>query len=305
MIDPNQYPLPNFFLIGAAKSGTTALYAILKEHPQVFFPVYKKEPRFFSDDERYFKGLEWFSTTFYKGAGKFPARGDATPHYLHWSEKVAPRIQQAFGPERPKILAILREPASRAYSHYWLGVSLHGETLGFEEALAKEEERLRTQHDELQASGRIRWGYFRGGCYATLLKPFFERFPREDILILLQEDLRNDFQATMDKLVSFLGLDPTFPLENKIVNEAHEARSEELQQFFNTNSSPFKNFLRKVLPLQLRYPVRKALYGLNRRTVKYAPISKETEALLRQRYLPEVQELERLTGMSLKNWYPK
>jgi hypothetical protein len=124
-------------------------------------------------------------------------------------------------------------------------------------------------------------------------------------LILLQEDLRNDFQATLDKLVSFLGLDATFPLENQIVNEAHEARSEELQEFFNTNSSPFKNFLRKVIPLRFRYPVRKALYGLNRRTVKYAPMSKETETLLRRRYQPEVQELEHLAGMSLKHWYPK
>jgi hypothetical protein len=292
------------FLIGAAKSGTTALYATLKEHPQVFFPEFKKELRFFSDDENYNKGLTWLSDTYYQGAESFPVRGDATPHYLHWSEKVAPRIQQAFGLSRPKILAILREPASRAYSHYWLGVRLHGETLSFEEALAKEEQRLREQHDELRAAGRIRWGYFRGGCYATLLKPFFDLFPREDILILQQEDLRNDFDTVAAKLVSFLGLDPSFPMELKVVNEAGEARSDELQQFL-THDAPIKALFRKVFPFRLRNSVRRALWRVNRRNVKYEPMEPETEARLRKRYLPEVQELERMTGLSLKNWYPK
>ena len=296
--------LPNLFIIGAAKSGTTGLYATLHTHPQVFFPEFKKELRFFSDDANYARGLDWFAETYFKGAEKFPVRGDATPHYIYWSDKVAPRIHQTFGASRPKIVAILREPASRAYSHYWLGVRLHGETLPFEEALEKEEQRLREQHEELRAEGRIRWGYFRGGCYATQLKPFFELFPREDILILLQEELRDDFPAVASRLTSFLDLDPAHALELKVVNEAGEARIEELQEFL-THDSPVKSIFRKLFPKRLRDSVRRGLWKVNKRKVTYEPMAKETEAKLRQRYLPEIQELERMTGLSLKRWYPK
>jgi hypothetical protein len=296
--------LPNLFLIGAAKSGTTGLYATLKTHPQVFFPEFKKELRFFSDDKNYNQGLDWLAETYFKGADAYPVRGDASPHYLYWSEKVAPRIHQAFGPSRPKILAILREPASRAYSHYRLGLHLHGETLTFEEALAKEEERLRAEEPQLRAEGRIRWGYFRGGCYASQLKPFFDLFPREDILILLQENLRDDFANVASRLASFLSLDPARPLELKVVNEAGEARFEEIEEFL-THDSPVKKILRKLFPLRLRNAARRALWRVNWRAARYEPMSPATEASLRRRYLPEVQELERLTGLSLKHWYPR
>jgi len=296
--------LPNLFIIGAAKSGTTGLYATLKTHPQVFFPEFKKELRFFSDDANYNKGLDWLAQTYFKDAESYPVRGDATPHYMYWSDKVAPRIHEAFGASHPKIIAILREPASRAYSHYWLGIRLHGETLTFEQALEKEEERLRDQYDELRAEGRIRWGYYRGGCYATQLKPFFELFPREDILILLQENLRDDFADTAFRLISFLGLDPAHPLELKVVNEAGEARFEELQDFL-THDSPIKSFFRKLLPRRLRNNMRRGLWKLNKRKIVYEPMAQETEAKLRQRYLPEVQELERMTGLSLTSWYPR
>ncbi|MEW5940820.1 MAG: sulfotransferase domain-containing protein [Chloroflexota bacterium] len=296
--------LPNLFVVGAAKSGTTGLYATLNTHPQVFFPQFKKELRFFSDDANYNKGLDWLAETYFKGAESYPVRGDGTPHYLYWSDKVAPRIYQVLGNSRPKIMAILREPASRAYSHYWLGIRLHGETLPFEEALAKEEERLREQYEVLRAEGRIRWGYFRGGCYATQLKPFFDLFPREDILVLLQEDLRGDFASAASRLTSFLNLDPAHPLELKVVNEAGEARFDELQEFL-THDAPIKSVFRKLFPKSLRDRVRRGLWRVNRRSVKYEPMAPETEAKLRQRYLPEVQELERMTGLSLKHWYPR
>lgn len=294
--------LPNLFIVGAAKSGTSALASILDAHPQVYFPPYKKEPRFFSDDELFGKGIAWFSK-YYQGADHYLWRGDASPHYLHWSEKVAPRIRQALAGDRPKFLAILRDPTARAYSHYQHSISMGFDGMNFQDALANEDERMRSHSDELREKGLIRWGYFRGGCYASLLKPYFDLFPREDFLILLNEDLRDDFPATATRLISSLGLDPRFKLRLRFINEAGIPRSRKIQKWFYEDA-PEKNMIRKIVPFSIRYRVRKFLLRLNRHQIKYEPMPKEIETMLRRKYLPEVQELEQMTKLSLRNWYP-
>ena len=110
--------LPNFLIIGAAKSGTTALYDLLKQHPQVYLP-FDKEPLFFSRDDYFAQGAEWYAERYFKEGESFRARGEATPHYLYWAEKVAPRIARTFGGRPPKFIAIFRDPVQRAYSWYW------------------------------------------------------------------------------------------------------------------------------------------------------------------------------------------
>ncbi len=76
--------MPNFLIIGAAKGGTTSLYELLKEHPQVTFSKKTKEPGFFSNDTQYPRGLDWYVETYYPQAARFPLRGDASTAYLYW-----------------------------------------------------------------------------------------------------------------------------------------------------------------------------------------------------------------------------
>ena len=87
--------LPNFFIIGAPKAGTTSLFNILETHPQVYGSSVK-ETGFFSKDDRYNKGLIWYQETFFQESQGFPVRMEATPTYLTWSEKTAHRIHDNY-----------------------------------------------------------------------------------------------------------------------------------------------------------------------------------------------------------------
>lgn len=85
-----QILLPNFFILGSAKCGTTALYEVLKHHPEIYFPL-AKEPQFFSNDNLYVKGLEYYSKIHFSKSHGYKAVGEATPHYMYY-KKVAERI---------------------------------------------------------------------------------------------------------------------------------------------------------------------------------------------------------------------
>ena len=115
-------PLPNLFIIGAAKSGTTTLYSILNAHPEVYMSP-EKSPRFFSKDDLYLKGLNWYASKYFSGSGNYPIRGEATPSYLALANLTAPRIQKAMVGKKIKFIVIFRDPTERAYSHYWFNMS--------------------------------------------------------------------------------------------------------------------------------------------------------------------------------------
>src|SRR3712207_4809254 len=106
--------MPNLFIVGAAKAGTTALYDYLAQHPEVFLSRVK-EPMFFSREDYYARGLDWYEAEYFGGAEDYPVRAEATPHYLYWSEKVAPRIKEVYGERPVKFIASFRDPVSRAY----------------------------------------------------------------------------------------------------------------------------------------------------------------------------------------------
>src|SRR5688572_22417540 len=164
----NYQNAPNFFLIGAMKSATTSLHNTLKQHPQIYCsPV--KETRFFSNNENYARGLEWYLNTYFRNSDSFPVRGESDPHYLYWGETVAPRMRDSFPENAPRFIAILREPVSRAYSHYWHQVRKGEESISFEQALLAEEERLSANWEKFRSAGLAKFGYFYGGCYFARL----------------------------------------------------------------------------------------------------------------------------------------
>ncbi len=101
---------PNFFIIGAAKAGTTSLYDALRRHPQVFLSV-EKEPAFFCDDEYFRRGNDWYLRTFFREARGEPSRGEATSRYLFFGEKVAPKDSGILGTDiAENFIVIFRDP---------------------------------------------------------------------------------------------------------------------------------------------------------------------------------------------------
>ena len=181
-------PLPNALIIGAQKAGTTALYAWLRDHPAVTGPAWKEVNYF---DRRYAKGPRWYR-------GNFPrARGatvvlEATPGYLFHPQ--APERVRELLPDA-RLVALLREPVGRAYSHYQHEVALGREPLSFEDAVARENERMEGELERMLADPAYfsyawwNYTYLSRGLYAEQLERWLAAFPEEQLLVLATEDL--------------------------------------------------------------------------------------------------------------------
>lgn len=294
------YQTPNFFILGAAKSGTTSLYEILKHHPQIHMS-FVKEPMFFSRDDYYANGIEWYGRTFFPEAPKTRWRGEASPHYLYWADKVAPRIRASLESKDLRFVVALRDPVTRAYSWYWNMIKEGEEKLSFEEALALEEERLQ-QHEDLQIRGSMIYGYQKGSLYANQIREYLRHFPKAQFFFILQEDLQNPQSPALQSLYSFLNIEPQTSTLVKS-NPSVQPRLPKLQSWLR-NNSPIKEVFKRVIPFGLRHSVKTYLMEKNSRAFSYPPMLAETQAMLRSRFAEEVSELQSLIDRDLSHWLP-
>jgi len=300
--------LPNFFIIGAAKSGTTSLFDIIAQHPSVYAsPI--KEIRFFSNEDRYKNGTKWYMQTHFSGAGDFKIRSEATPAYLTWSQKVSPRIKELYGDQPVKFAAIFRDPVKRAYSHYWHRVRQGDEDpdqLSFAQAIHTEDKRLQENWKRLEYEGNGLYGYFRAGCYATRLDPYLELFPRENFFFMLQEDLYKNFKTSTTNLLEFLEIDGKFPLKSMVSNESSIPRN---QNAFNAveefKKNKLKDFLKLFIPANARKWLRKESKEVLMKPFKYPPIENDISLELYERYADEIHRLEIILGRDLSHWKPQ
>lgn len=222
---------PNFFLVGAAKAGTTSIYEYLSQHPQVFFPRIK-EPHFFtqvrpSPEQRFFieaiRDRAEYARLFEKACG-FPIVGDASPSYL-WHPEVPARIRAQVPDAR--IAIILRDPVERAYSHYLMDYREGVQSLPFYDALI--EDMNRPQRG---------WGvsslYFELGQYAEQVERYLQTFPSGQIRIAFFDDLRRDVRYVLKELAGFLGID-TAVIEQLDTSKKH-----------NTYAAPRNELMRRI-----------------------------------------------------------
>lgn len=211
--------LPTFLVIGAQRAGTSTLFYHLCRHPQIGRPV-KKEVHFF--DHRYWRGVDWYRSFFPTSAAQQRARrrgdklvgAEATPYYL-FHPAVPARVAETI----PDVLliAILRNPVDRAYSHYQRTLERNAEPLAFEDALAAEEGRLAGVAKRLLSEPRYRsfhhryHAYFSRGLYADQLERWFSHFSRQHFLVLRSEDFFTQPAEVYARTLAFVGLDPFDP----------------------------------------------------------------------------------------------
>jgi hypothetical protein len=204
--------LPNFLIIGAAKSGTTALYRYLYDHPEIYMSE-RKELHYFSYPEtsKLTKGPHTYKRlsvstldeymTFFDGARDEIAIGEASPSYLYLPG-TAERIKNLL-PE-VKIIAILRNPVERAFSAYMHARRDGWEPLGeFASALEEEEMRISDHWD-------IIWHYKHMGFYHEQLTRFFALFSSWQIKVFLYDDLILNAPAFFNELFQFLNVTDSF-----------------------------------------------------------------------------------------------
>ena len=279
--------LPNFLIIGAMRSGTTSLFHYLRGHPDVFMPRVK-DTRYF--DLHFSKGLEWYKAQF-SGANGQRAVGEASPAYMSFEEAPA-RMAQVI--PQARLIAILRNPVDRAYSHYWHNQARGREPLGFVDAIAAEPERIASAGPTQRRDHN--YSYLNRGRYLAQLQRVCQYYPREALQVLLFEDFRDAPLQTFQSLCRFLEIDDTFvPLDlGAAVNPYVSFRSPRLRDFYHHPWFP-------------RLPVLQQVLGRfnTRRGVAYPPLDPALRAELQRQFEKDNAALAAWLGRDLSCWNPR
>jgi len=205
----------DFLVIGAPKAGTTSLFEYLRHHPEISLPPDKEAPYF--NDDRVYGAVPWeeYVRNAFPGPERRRLRATITPHYMfpvtHTAESgerdeytVPRRIHQRLPGVR--LIAILRDPVERAYSHHHQEARRGHDDRGFAEAVDEllrptELERWRGRFDTANC-------YVTTGEYGRILGAYYETFPAEQILVLFTEELARDPEGTMRRIYDFVGVEP-------------------------------------------------------------------------------------------------
>ena len=301
--------MPNFFVIGSMKCGTTSLYYNLQQHPQVYMSPVKSPDFFYTEDGKWeYNGagdiensnrwakqkkastLEEYKALF-RGVTDEIAIGDASPAHLYSPE--APGLIKRHVPEA-KLIAVLRNPADRAYSAYNFARQLLLEPLDdFSQALREEEERKRNDWDWL-------YHYRSFGFYATQLERYYEKFDREQIRVFLYEDQKDDPIGFTQEVFRFLGVDDTFvPDTSWKFNVGGIPKNRALHRLI-TRPNPLKTGFKKVLPAGWTRQMYERVKGMN--LTKTPPLREEDRRELIEGYRQEILRLQDLIQRDLSGW---
>ncbi len=269
--------MPNFFVVGAGKAGTTSLYHYLGTHPQLFM-CRIKEPNYFCKDSKVSASINWDDyLRLFRGVRDEPAIGECSVLYL--SSACAARSIRAAVPNA-KIIVILRNPVDRGYSHFLMGVRQ-----GF------------PCQNVLDLPDYV----VDLGLYYAQVKRYLDEFPNQQIHILFHEDLQRDREAFVKRMFGFLNVDDGFrpPNLEKHFNEALEPRFKVLNGLFYKTGLVVG--LRRFVRPEIKEAMRAALFKAPReqRSSKLTPNERQT---LVRVFEPDIHRLEALLSRDLSHW---
>jgi hypothetical protein len=308
---PPQMRVPDFFIVGHGKSGTTALWGMLRRHPQLFMP-HDKEPWFFADELQPLAGvrppgtgrtphtLEQYLSLFADAAPEQRA-GEASSLYL-WSETAARRIAEVQPAAR--IVAVLREPASFLRSMHLQFVQLYIEPeKNLRKAIALEGARREERHLPRNQYWPRATLYSEHVRYVEQLRRYHETFPAGQVLVLIYDDFRADNEATVRKVWRFLEVDDSHPVLTTEANPTVRVRSRRLHSVAHALAAGDAPLSRAV------QAAASSLSPLSRESARAirdrifftspSPPDQEMTLELRHRFKPEVEALSEYLGRDL------
>ena len=238
---------PDFFIVGAFKAGTTAMYEYLRAHPQLFMSV-PKEPMYFGADltPRYRRMTEEEYLALFKGAADTQRAGEASPWYLYSTS--APREILDFAPAAQAIV-MLRNPVDVMYAqHSQLVFNQREDIADFGEALAAEEDRRRGERMPADALRPEALFYRHSVRFADQLRHWFDVFGRERVHVIVFDDMIADPRAAYRATLEFLGVDPAYDVDLSVYNPNRHARSGLVQRLIFAPPSATARRLRPAAP---------------------------------------------------------
>ncbi|MCC5898468.1 MAG: sulfotransferase [Phormidium sp. BM_Day4_Bin.17] len=319
--------LPNFLIIGAAKSGTTSLYRYLDSHPEIYMSR-NKEPMFFAlegADLDSFTGpgdaawLKSFAVTnlsdykkLFEGANEEKALGEASTMYLYSSS--CPQRIQNYCPDA-KLIVLLRQPIQQAFSMF-----LHRLRTGFyQEYLVDNDPSHLEQHfveeflksDELDETWVYHWHYKEMSAYYSQLKRYFDRFNRHQIKIFLFDDLNHNPTQLLRDTFEFLGVDSDFVPPNlaqkyNVHKDLNQKPKNKAVHQFLMRPNPVKSLMKPLFSEKLRGKLNFWLRQRNMETTKQPlsiKLSPETRQKLTEVHRDEILKLQDLIQRDLSHWF--
>ncbi len=295
MIDLSVH-LPEFIIVGAAKSGTSSLHRYLQEHPRIYMPslkelnylhthgvekdlaILKRVPEMPTNETAY-------ASHFYE-AEEGQIKGEASPSYLIYHERTIANIKQFYkNRSQPKIIIILREPIDKIWSHYKFNkkYQLDPDGLSIRKAIAAEPDRL------ADTSYLPDVHYWHNTQYYTQVKAYLDHF--EDVKVVLFDELHQDAEQLIFELHDFLGVERILPEGLKIKHNQSDAAIVPTNKYvawamkmrLTSIPVPFKSYLKSKLlkKEQMDSATRNQLVGL---------------------FKPEVERLQTLLDKDLSSW---
>jgi Sulfotransferase domain len=286
--------LPNFIVIGAMKSGTSSLHRWLMSHPQVFMSE-DKEPEYFATDRNWSRGQEWYESLF-ADAGDAIAIGEASTVYTkHPVHHGVPQRMARLVPEA-RLIYLVRHPLERIRSHYEHSLRLNSESRPLAEAVRDDPK------------------YVNYSRYAFQTDQYLECFPREQLLMVTSEDLRNHREATLSRMFGFLGVDPAWVPPELI--EYHHTRRQEARPFARSlrRLPGYRSFARlapdgmkaayRRITTRSTYPwiAPDAKRGEQKRLRRMASMPEDVRRELESRLADDVARLRRFLGTQFHGW---
>ena len=277
-----------FMCAGAQKSGTTTLFGLLVQHPDVCLPE-QKELYFFCDDRLFRKGYGWYEAQFDCNGLK----GDITPDYMLF-DKCVDRIH-GYNKDM-KLIFILRNPAERAFSHYQMKRKDTEERKQFPEALLAEAGRTVKGY-----RNQMKYSYLERGYYYRLLLPYYVAFGEASIKILIFEEFMGDIEAGMMEVENFLGISnfgAYVPPER--TNEGYLPKRRAIAYIKRHFVRPVRGIYNRVVPRRMRRLISSAT---DTGYLQKETLSDEMRRQLIAGYMEDIEKLEGLLKRDLSIWY--
>lgn len=297
-----EFKLPDFLIVGAARSATTSLFYYLKNYDEIYMPALK-EPWFFSyaDNPPNYASPGAYDVVYkledyvalFKAAHPDQITGEASPSYLFTYDTAIRNIKDVYGEryDKLRIIIILRKPAERAYSHFMLHKRGYKEPLDFGKAILPE---------TIAARRRENWDIFYDyvgcGLYYEQVKAYMQEFPH--VKVVLYEDLAATPGKTLREICEFLSVDFREDVKLERLNKSGVPKFEFLNEIIN-KSSFLKDFLMAVIPMTVRKRMKHKAYTLN---MKPAGMSREQMDSLYPFYARDIENLSALLKRDLSVW---
>ena len=296
--------LPNLFIPGAGKSGTSSLHGYLDSHPQISMSTVK-EPHFWSDPKFNTLGNNEFEAyqSLFNSDSKI--RGESSTGYLFFEDFIV-NIKKYYSTS-PKFIIVLRNPIDRLYSHYWWLRGIGSETSSFKEAVLKDFDI--TPHQSLQLPEHHYKNYYQFGLYGKQIQKFYKNFGKDNIHIITSELLSSQTLETINSCFSFLGVESLNNIQVQKSNTTIILRYPWIYKNIKKaalRKSKLKQVLKPVFPKAIRKELNENLYPLVYKLTatkkKYPELSQKDRQWIKELYFNDISLLKTITNMDFQEW---